>query len=250
MSVTILQNIFRIRDLLDSPTPQKPGFHQLLRICVSEQMDITNALNNTGLPWGESIYTLQYHPGQTEYSINVGDFGKVIFVTKVVPGPYIFEVPVPYSDRNHEHYGTVWMDFVTAWGAGVGWLSETLEHMSFYRDGAMNPQPMVSIQPAPQQSWTYKIHYMPGYIAPNYSLETAVQLPEHQELLRLRAAMAALNYSEWGDDMAFNRQKRLDLAQGFQYQLDRKEKLFANYITSINVPRTVEVSDWAGDYRR
>jgi hypothetical protein len=73
-------------------------------------------------------------------------------------------------------------------------------------------------------------------------------MPEHAELVRLRAAMALLNYAEWGDDKQANREKRADLMQGFMYQLERKERLFRNYITSINRPKSVEIDEWNSTY--
>src|ERR1700742_1354342 len=95
--------------------------------------------------------------------------------------------------------------------------------MSFYRAGVLNAQPMVKIAPAPQASATYNLTYLPGYLGTGDPLESGIQLPEHAELVRLRCAMALLNYSKWYDDEQMNRQKRQDLATGFSYQLDRPD---------------------------
>lgn len=247
MSVTRIENIFRTRDLLDSPLPQSPSFHQLLRQQISEEMDVVNQLNNTGKPWGTAEYQLNYTPSQTTYTINAQDWGKVLFVVKVTGNPYVPYVPVPFDDITEQNYGTILTSFYGVYGT-IFPLSETPEKMSFYRDGVTNAQYKVSIQPAPAVSWTYIITYMPGYIGTGDALETAVQMPEHSELIRLRSAVALLNYSKWGDDEAFNRQKRSDLMQGFMYQLDRKEKLFSRYIQSINIPRMTEIESWRGEW--
>lgn len=245
MSVTRIESIFRVRDLLDSPLPQSPSFHQLLRQQISEEMDVVNQLNNTGRAWGTAEYQLNYTPSQTTYTIGVENFGKVLFVVKQTGNPYIPYVPVPFNDITEQDYGTILTSFYGVYGT-IFPLSETPEKMSFYREGVTNAQYKVSIQPAPAVSWTYIVTFLPGYIGTGDALETAVQMPEHAELIRMRAAMALLNYSRWGVDEAFNRQKRMDLMQGFQYQLERKERLFSKYIQSINIPRQVEIEPWSG----
>ncbi len=241
---TRLENLFRMRDLLDNPSAQKPSFHQLLRQEISEEMDVVNATNNSGKPWAVNEYQLNFNPNQSNYEINVSDWGKVLFVVKVTGNPYIPYIPVPFDDISEQQYGSVLAYFYGIYGQ-IFPNSETPEKMSFYRSGVLNAQYMVSIQPMPQQSWTYIIHYLPGYLGNDDPLSSATQMPEHAELVRLRGALALLNYTEWGDDKDYNRTKRQDLAQGFSYQLQRKEDLFTKYIRSINVPRTVEVDNWS-----
>lgn len=245
MSATRIESIFRVRDLLDSPLPQSPSFHQLLRQQISEEMDIVNQLNNTGRAWGTAEYQLNYTPSQTVYTIGVENFGKVLSVVKVTGNPYVPFVPVPYSDFAEQRYGTILTSFYGVYGS-IFPLSETPERMAFYREGVTNAQFKVSIQPAPAISWEYRITFMPGYLGNDDALETAIQLPEFAEVTRLRSAVALLNYSRWGDDEAFNRQKRMDLMQGFMYQLERKEAFLSRYIKSIDIPRILEIDSWSG----
>jgi len=75
-------------------------------------------------------------------------------------------------------------------------------------------------------------------------LESAIQMPEHAYLVQLRAAMALLPYAEWGDDPVMNTDKRKQLMAGFEYQLSRKEPIFATYKHSINIPKPTFVGDW------
>jgi hypothetical protein len=246
MGTTRENNIFRIRDLLDNPLPNAPSFHTIFRQCISEEQDIVNQLNNTGIAWGVKEYQLNYTPSIDTYQINVEDWGKVMLVVKETGNPYVPYVPVPFTDLAEQRYGTILSAFYGVYGTLFP-ASETIERMAFYREGTTDAQYMVKINPRPNMSWTYLITYMPGYMGTDDPLETATQMPEHVDLLRLRAAMALLGYSKWSDDEAFNRQKRLELADspyGFKYQLVRKEQLFSRYIQSINIPRTVEVDNW------
>lgn len=243
MPVTRSEQIFRIRDLLDRPYPNAPGFTDMLRQELSEERDIVNALNNTGVPWGVAEYTINYTPVTDTYPINVPDFGKVLFCVKATTNYYIPYLPVPFQNLEDQLYGTVWSWFNNNYAQAFA-LQETPERMSFYRQGVLNSQPSVKIQPMPQEAAQYVICYLPGYLGNDDPLESGIQLPEHAELVRLRAAMALLNYAKWSDDEAENRLKRADLAKGFEYQLARKEALFSKYITSINRPRTVSVEDW------
>jgi len=240
---TRIENIFRVRDLLRKPYPQSPSFHDLFRQEISEEMDIVNATNNTGIAWATAEYTLNFTPSQNVYQINVSDWGKVLFVVKETTNPYIPYLPVPFDDVSAMNYGTVWGWFNNSYAQAFS-LTETPERMSFSRVGAVNPQITVTINPVPQQSATYILTYLPGYIGTDDPLETAIQLPEHAELVRLRMAMALLPSAEWFSDEGANVIRRKELMQSFAYQLDRKEALFKTYIGGINRPRTVDIEDW------
>jgi len=243
MSVTRLQNVFRIRDLLDNPFPNKPSLHQIFREEISVEQDIVNETNNTGRPWATAEYQLNYTTNQSKYPINVNNFGKVLQVLKVTGNTWLPYVPVPFDDLTEQTYGRLLFDFYGVYGS-VFPMSETPEHMSFYRSSVLNSQYMVEIQPMPATNWEYIITYMPGYIGVDDPLSAAIQLPEYAELVRLRAAMALLTYSAWYEDDEMNRKKREDLAKGFAYQLARKEALFSKYIRNINIPRTVDIGHW------
>ncbi len=241
--VSIVENMARTRDLLDNPIPQRPSFHQNLRQQFSELQDLTNALNNTGLIWGEYTYQLNYTPNQSDYEINVSDFGKCVFATRQTQNPFIPEVAIQIGDRNKQHYGSVWQYYYGAYGQWIPW-SESPEQLIFWRSGAQNPAQMVTVMPQPQSAQVYFIHYIPGFLSNDVALTTAVQMPEHQELMRLRAAAALLPYTDWGDDENLNQRKRDMLVKSFEFQLSRKEDLLKNYITSINAPKSVNLVDW------
>ncbi len=243
MAVTRIENIFRCRDLLRRPYPSAPSFHDLFRQEISEEMDIVNATNNSGRPWATAEYQLNYTPGINAYEIGVSDWGKILFAVKATGNPYIPFLPVPFDDLSEQNYGTVWGWFNSAYAQSFA-LSETPERMIFYRQGVLNSQFMVKINPQPQQSAAYILTYLPGYIGTDDPLESAIQMPEHAELVRLRMAMALLNSAEWYEDMEKNRQQRQDLATGFLYQLERKEDLFKKYIRNLNIGRMTDVSDW------
>jgi len=246
MSASRIQSLFRVRDLLDTPLPNKPSFHRLMEQQISEEMDVVNATNNTGIPWATATYQLNYSPGQDSYDINVSNFGKILYVVKETTNPYIPYISVPFDDVSQQDYGTLF-NYYGNYGQAFA-LPLTPEKMSFYREGTLNAQFKCTIQPQPQQSATYILTYLPGYLGTDDPLSSATQMPGHGGVGRLRAAKALLNYAEWGDDKAENRLKRADLAQGFAYQLERKEMLFRNYITAINSPRAQIVDDWNSSY--
>lgn len=244
MPVTRTNNIFRTRDLLLRPQPQSPTFHDYLRQELSEERDITNALNNTGVAWGLAETSLNYIPGVDTYALNVTDFGKVMYVVKATTNPYIPYIQVPFQDVTDQLYGSIW-----SWFGGNNYaqpfvMQETPERMSFYRAGVLNAQPSVKIQPQPQTGATYTIAYLPGCLGDDDPLESGIQLPEHAELVRLRAAMALLPGCAWFEDEAMNQERRKELSMSFQYQLQRKEAIFSKYIKSINKPRITNIAGW------
>ncbi len=243
MPVTRSENIQRIRSLLDNPYPNTPSWHQYLRLELSEEQDITNELNNTGKPWGLVEYQLNYTPATPTYTINVTDWGKVFYVVKETTNPFIPFLPVPFQDVQDQLYGSIIGWFNNSYSQAFA-LSETPERMSFYRAGTLNAQPSVKIEPMPAQSATYIITYLPGYLGTADPLETAIQLPEHAELIRLRSATSLLPYAKWSEDESFNQIKRKEMAAGFQYQLERKEANYRKYIKSINKPRATTIDSW------
>jgi hypothetical protein len=244
MGITRTEQLFRCRDLLGNPFPDAPSFHQLLRQEISEERDVVNALNNTGIAWGLATYQLNFTPNTNEYLINVDNFGKILFVTKNTLNPYIPEIQVAFQDVSDQLYGTVWSYIGNSNYAQAFVLQVAPERMSFYRAGVLNAQPTVKINPVPQESATYNLTYLPGYLGTDDPLESGIQLPEHAELVRLRAATALLPYAKWYEEEAMNQNKRKELAQAFAYQLDRKESIFKEYIKGINRPRITSIADW------
>ncbi len=243
MSSTRLDNAMRIRDILDNPYPDAPNFHQIFRTEIAEEQDIINELNDTGRAWTTFEYKFTYQPGKSTYPINVTNFGKAILVVRLTCNCYIPAIPVPFDDITDQRYGSLLGTFYNSWGAPYTY-NETLEHISFYRKGTMNAQPMLKINPLPQESCEYVITYLPGYQGDDDSLSSTVMMPEHIEMLRLRCAMSLLPYSKWFEDEALNQAKRKELAAGFQYQLQRKEANYRQYISSIAHGRQTEIGYW------
>lgn len=243
MGVTRIENLFRMRDLLMNPYPQSPSFHRFFQQEISEEMDVVNAALETGKPWATATYQLNYNPNSDTYSLNVSDWGKVLYVVRVTGNQYIPFITVPFDDVNNQHYGTVWSNYSNTYGSFFQ-PDETPERMSFYRESVLNSEFKVKINPMPQEAWTYQITYIPGYIGTNDPLEAAIQLPEHAELVRLRGAMALLPSASWFEDETMNMNRRKELAQAFIYQLDRKEPLFRKYLKSIAIPKTIDLDPW------
>jgi len=247
MPVTRAQQIARTRDLLkfegQYPFPNSPSFHDIFRQEISTEMDIVNASLESGRPWGTAEYQLNYTPSQSTYTLNVDNWGKVLYVVRVTGNQYIPYVTVPFDDVQTQHYGTVFNDYGNTYGS-FAQPDETTERMSFYREGVMNAEYKVKINPLPQISWTYLITYLPGYLGTSDPLNAVIQLPEHAELVRLRNAVALLPSARWSEDSGYNREARKELAAGFAYQLDIKEPIFKKYIKSIAIPKTVTLGGW------
>ena len=246
MGVTIIEQISRIRDLLGRPEPQYPAPHDMLRQTFSEMMLMVNETINTGKAWATETIQLNYTPSQSTYDINVNNFGKPLFVTRLVENQFIHRISVPFDEVNNQNYGAVWNVGWASW-AGLFPYDQTPERMSFYREGSVNPICKVTIQPMPQTSCVYEITYLPGYITNDNALSSSVQLPEHAELVRLRAATSLLPYARWSEDEAANMVRRKELAQAFMYQLEPREMAFKRYIRSIEIPKYVTIEGASGE---
>lgn len=232
---TRAQNLQRIRTLLDTPQPSRPDFNTLFQLELSTEADILNTTSNSGQPWAVNVFQLNYTPGLDSYNITADGFGKPILVTRVLPGPYITRLPVDFADLTHLQYGTVWQMW-SQWGWG---MTSAPERMSFFREGVLDAQVAVKIEPAPIESAVYEITYIPAYTGEQDPLESVIQLPEMATLVQLRVAAAALPYAAWYEDEAQNRARRAELAQSFEYQLSTKEPIFRDYVRNITRPKDV-----------
>ena len=237
---TRLENIARIRTLLDSPFGQSPNLHRIVQQELSEEVDIINELNNTGKPWITDSTTLTSNGTQDTYEMSVSNFGKPLYVVKETNNIYQPYIYVPFGDLTSQNYGQVW-----SYGQGVIQSDPTIEKMSFYRQGMTNQSYKVKIEPVPQTPTTYIISYLPGYMGTDDPLEATIAIPEHATLVQLRAATALLPYCQWFEDDAKNSMKRKELMESFAYQLNRKEQLFSKYIKNLIIPKMVDAdSDW------
>lgn len=237
----------RIRDILDSPLPDAPSFHTLFRLEIAEEQDVLNELGNTSNAWTVREWRFNYNCGQSVYQVNAGQWGKAIQVVRVTNDCFIKYLPVPFDQYDSQSYGRILGGYFG--GCGQVWpfgMTETIEHISFYREGTVNSQPMLTINPQPSQNCEYIVSYLAGYQGTTDPLTATVNMPEHVELIRLRIAMAALPYTQWFTDEEQNRIKRKDLAAAFAYQLERKEQIYKQYIASMAHPRDVWVDSWNG----
>lgn len=245
---TRLENLARVRQYLDTPYPSRPSFAQAFQMELSVEADILNESNNSDRPWAVEMTQINYSPTNLPINITVGNFGKPILVTRVVTNnPYINRVVVPFQGYNNQLYGTVWQ----MWDSFAGWawnINETPERMTFFREGVTDAQVSVTVQPQPQQAVIYEISYIPSRPDDDAPLEAQIQLPEMSELVQLRVATQLLPYAAWYENEDENRAKRKDLAAAFAYQLERKEKIFERYVSSINKPRDIFISSWNEAY--
>lgn len=246
---TRLEGIMGMRNLLDFPYPNKPSFTNLLKQQISEETDIANELNNTGRPWSTQTITLNYPAnGLNTLTINAANFGKVLFVVRLLPNnPFISALPVPFADIGELQYGTILAPYYSIYANWITVPANTVEKMAFYREDVINPQFKVKIEPLPQESCQYEVTYLVGAIGNNDPLSSSIALPEHASLAQLRGAMAQLPYAQWSEDAVADTVKKKELAAAFMYQLSRKEPIFKEYKKSLVHPRQVEI-DWTGSY--
>lgn len=244
---TRLENLQRIRTLLGTPMPSRPDFNTLFQLELSVEADILNTTSNANQPWAINTFSLNYSPGLDSYNITATNFGKPVLVTRVVTdNSYITRIPVDFADFTHLSYGSVWQ----TWGGFNSWwgMPTTPERMSFFREGVLDAQVAVKIEPQPQEAVTYEITYVPSYTGELDPLESSIQLPEMATLVQLRVATAALPYAAWHEDDDKNMVRRKELAQSFKYQLDIKEPIFQRYISNITQPKDVFLDDAWGAF--
>lgn len=248
---TRIENIKAVRDWLGNPRPNSPSFNSLLRQELAEEQRIANSLNNTGKAWSTQTYTLNYPAGgQNTFTINAANFGKVLFVTRLLPqNPYISAIPVPFTDINELQYGTILAPFYSIYSNWMTVPANTIEKMAFYREGVINPQFKVKIEPLPRESCQYEITYLVGAVGRDDPLESTLAVPEYAVLIQLRNALAQLPYAEWSDDVNYNLMRKKELRESFLFQLYGEDGRgghtaeYNEYKKSLVHPKIVEV-DW------
>lgn len=233
-------NIFRTRTLLDSPYPSSPTLHQFVQAELRGEQDIVNQLNNTGKPWQVSTFELVSNSFQDTYEISANQFGKALYVVKATDNVQVPFVSVEFTDITDLTYGQVWNT------AGSFYPNPTFEQFAFYRT-APDSIPMVKIQPLPQQQAVYTVSYLIGDVGTGDPLSASYAVPEYATLLQLRNAMffALSGTCRWFEDDERNYAKSDRLAKAFAYELERKERSFAEYIRSLVHSQMVDCdADW------
>ena len=242
---TRAESISEVRNILDEPFQGAPSLHRIVGTFLRFEGQLILRLNNSGVPWAVKSFTLVSDPATDTYTLQTGspaaaipDFGKPLFVVKATGNTVTPYVAVPFDDLREQSYGILYQtgSDVTPWI-----LSPTIEKLSFYREGAIDPVNKVKINPVPQTAQTYTISYAVGNVGRADALTSAYAIPELASWVELHTAMALLPYCKWSEDVDANTNQKKELATAFAYQMDTVDRTTDIYIRDIVHPRVTEV---------
>lgn len=244
MAVTRQENLYRIREGLDFPYPQKPNLHTVLRIELNNEQILCNQLNNTGKAWATATYNLSTSGDEDTYSLPFN--GKPLFVVRESGDPNYPLISVPFDDVNELKYGTLGNAFSNL----PFQTNPTIERMAFYRQGFLDATPKVKLVPTPNVDREYQITYLLGYLGTDDPLSVSLALPEHAAIVRYRSQMeiALGGFAQWFEDEDRNRRKADDLVKSYTYALSMLEPNFKEYISNLVHPKMVDILDWDSDF--
>jgi hypothetical protein len=89
---------------------------------------------------------------------------------------------------------------------------------------------VVRVKPMPMLSASYVVQYSTGYFMDSISLDTTILLAQHHALPETQAALSLLSRARWTDDVKADRDRRKDLSQSLEYDLQTFNKDFEDFI--------------------
>lgn len=232
---TTIENLAMIRRLLDDPDPHKPSDPKLFEFFGNQVMHHKSRLQNSGAPWDVMDYLLTVSPGQEDYIVQVGDFGK----------PFL----VYTEDQNDQFRPRVEIPFSLIQNTDLFWAGPRQVHatndntnsavaFTFYRkSGGFYAR----VTPIPGGSTSYRIWYEVAPAPPGSLGDTPGITPFHH-LIRMQTAIASLPYCAWGDLRAdAEKDKHVErwrgkidlLSEAFLKQEQQFDREFSTYIGSL-----------------
>lgn len=223
-----LQIMAETRSLLGRPLAQSPSRRELLLAVEHEGRALANALANTGRAWSVGEYTLETVPAQSEYQIGDATFGKPLSVTFVPSALFPDEV------RDVEFYELQNLDFDFNGSASSSIYGDQATPFSplriaFYRKGSLA---YCRVLPTPQTSARYRVLFQTG-ASEGTNLMATTPAPEHDNLLVVRSALAALPLARWSGDAAADRARREELFVSLRAREARYDESFRRWALSL-----------------
>lgn len=249
----------RIKSRLGPVFEQSPSPHQIFDQMLTDEQALLLRLTNTGKPWALISYTLTTVAGQSEYALtepvsNYQQSGKVHYVVRATGDANLPYVDVPFDDYSELNYGK--MPLIGNAGAGGNVIYEgsvypVTEKVSVYRKDAQDQTKYLVIQPVPQEVLTYTVYFFPAALDKAHALATQTGAPiELNEYLALKSTAALLPNAMWSDDRSINDDERRNRSAGITSELGNVETpgtwehIVAQYIQSINAPKTFDMDLW------
>lgn len=219
---TLFEQCSNVRRSLGDPLANNPSLAQTWQAIIRQAQSFYNQLNNTSAAWatGETQITVQ--AGQDKYLVSAPNWGKCMLVSTADPGnPGHWERWVPFYEPQNlllaydgPRDGANWFQ---------GWIdgsNHTALGIAFQRE---NGGIYAKIRPVPQASAIYKILYSIGDWASSAALGSIPVLPEHHQLIEIKAALSLLPLTEWWsvDPMADNAEQVFEATRRRREQLER-----------------------------
>lgn len=238
------ESIAEIRNLLGEPYEGAPSLHRIIGAYLRHEGQMFLRLSNTGTAWAVKSFELVSDPDTDTYDVEassqpIADFGKPLFVIRSTNNTNVPYVEVLFSDLRQQSYGVIPETISDVTPAGV--YSPSIERLSFYREGAVNPVNKVKINPVPKTAQTYTITYSVGNVGRGDDLDSTYAIPELSAWVELHTAMSLLPYCKWDESADVNAAQKKELAAAFAFQLETVNATANDYLRDIVNPRPVEV---------
>jgi hypothetical protein len=234
----LAEMISNVKLRLGDPLPQSPSARHLFRLVLDHCQSVYNHLNNTSQAWATAEIPLAVAPGQGDYLLNAGQWGKALLIyTEDPSNPGHWERTVPFyevQNINLAYEGP--NDGANGFAGFVDGSNHTAFGIAFLRD-QNGANVSARVRPIPQAAATYRILYSIGDWASGAALGSVPVLPEHHHLIEVRAALSALPIAKWWvggdkDTEKLNQNQRLQYAASLRMDEARYTRDFELYVRS------------------
>lgn len=238
------QEFMRVRELLEFPKAQSPSPHSIFSQLIRQEQFQALKLSNSQRPWNVALSnaTVTTVANQAEYTISAADFGKPIYVYRVLNNNVL--LPVPFTDFQHEIPKQQHEIWIAPMDAGLN-PPYSAEKCGFYRTSTGLKK--FRLYPIPETAGVvYQIVYYVGFSDPTgFALTDSPILPEFSELRCLQTALFKLPQTEWdGRDENQTQAFRRDLRMALEAQMLMFDKEFTEYISNLHHEPIGQIDPW------
>lgn len=232
---TVIENLSLIRGLLDDPDPHKPTDPRLFELFSNQVTHHVSRLQNSGAPWNVEDFELTAQPGQEDYLLPAGNFGKPFWVHTEDPNdPHRPRVEIPFSLLQNT-------DLFYAGPRQVYASNDNVSRAALFTFYRKQGGFYARITPVPGGSATYRVWHEVAPAPPGSLADTPGITPFHH-LIRIQTAIAGLPYCAWGelridaekDKFARRWETKVkSLGATFSKQEEQFDREFSTYIGSL-----------------
>lgn len=219
---SLFDRVGHVRDRLRHPRTNRPGDGDCLRALCDHTKILRAKRKNTGNPWDLGDKKITVQPDKAKYQISDARFGTPLAVLTIdESNPQHIQRLIPFYCPQNLAFDWGLPNNIGDWSLNYDGSYHSAARVAFYWTSGV---PYLEFQPTPKMACVYLARFLVGNSVDAMSLSDPLSLGEVGDTLaEVRAATSLLQFAEWEDDKAHNKEMR----EGIGTTLDWEDKLLS-----------------------